>query len=265
MKKTSILSLLWLAGLLTFVATPTFAQEVEESADTEDAAIVAEVAEDTAAISEDVAEVAEDAAEVAEEAADTSFEDAIKNDPEAVENLNNAMDELLGGLEMSEEDRAEFEANFESPEDRAVAAAALWTVIAGAGVVYLIIAAIWCIILIIALWKAFTKAGEAGWKAIIPFYNIYIMFKIAGYKNWFWYTIIIAVIGAIVAQIVPEYANYATGIASIITGIMAIIVNFQFARKYGWGVFTSILFVIFTGICLLFLGFGGCKYQGKEA
>jgi hypothetical protein len=91
------------------------------------------------------------------------------------------------------------------------------------------------------------------------------MFKIAGYKNWFWYTIIIAVIGAIVAQIVPEYANYATGIASIITGIMAIIVNFQFARKYGWGVFTSILFVIFTGICLLFLGFGGCKYQGKEA
>jgi predicted nuclease with TOPRIM domain len=107
--------------LLTFVATPTFAQEVEESADAEDTAIVAEVAEDAAEVAEDAAEVAEDTAE----AADTSFEDMIKNDPEAVENLNNAMDELLGGLEMSEEDRAEFEANFESPEDRAVAAAAL--------------------------------------------------------------------------------------------------------------------------------------------
>ena len=204
MKKTSILSLLWLAGLLTFVATPTFAQEVEESADTEDAAIVAEVAEDTAAISEDVAEVAEDAAEVAEEAADTSFEDAIKNDPEAVENLNVAMDEFLSGLELSEEDRAEFEANFATPEDRAVAAAALWTLFAGAGIIYLIVAWIWSIILIIALWIIFKKAGEKGWKAIIPIWNIYIMFKIAGMKNWFWWMIlgsfIICLVGAFAAK-----------------------------------------------------------------
>ena len=44
---------------------------------------------------------------------------------EAVENLNVAMDDFLSGLELSEEDRAEFEANFATPEDRAVAAAAL--------------------------------------------------------------------------------------------------------------------------------------------
>ena len=268
MKKTSILSLLWLAGLLTFVATPTFAQEVEESADAEDTAIVAEVAEDDA-VTEDVAEVAEDAAEVAEdtaEAADTSFEDMIKNDPEAVENLNNAMDELLGGLEMSEEDRAEFEANFGSPEDRAVAAAALWTLIAGAGVVYLIIAGIWCIILIIALWKAFTKAGEAGWKAIIPIYNAYIMYKIAGYKSWFWYVFIIAFIGGWLSAIQNEYAGIASSILLLIAWIMGIIVSYKFARKYNWGVFTSILFVVFagTGIPLLCLGFGPWKYQGKE-
>jgi hypothetical protein len=104
--------------LLTFIATPTFAQEVEDDLNTEDAVAVE-------AVVEDVAEDVETSDEAIAETSDTSFEDAIKNDPEAVENLNVAMDEFLSGLELSEEDRAEFEANFATPEDRAVAAAAL--------------------------------------------------------------------------------------------------------------------------------------------
>jgi hypothetical protein len=111
--------------LLTFVATPTFAQEAEEDLNTEDTVAVEAVVEDAAENTEDVAEDVETSDEAIAETSDTSFEDAIKNDPEAVENLNNAMDELLSGLEMSDEDRAKLEANFESPEDRAVAAAAL--------------------------------------------------------------------------------------------------------------------------------------------
>src|SRR5687768_2286834 len=46
----------------------------------------------------------------------------------------------------------------------------------------------WAIVLIIAIalieiiaqWKVFTKAGQPGWAAIIPIYNIYIMTRIAG-------------------------------------------------------------------------------------
>jgi hypothetical protein len=101
-----------LAGFFAFSA-PIFAQETEEVADVDDAAIVADVAEDVAA--EDVAAV--------EEEADTSFEDAIKNDPEAVAQLNDAMDQFLDGLDLSEEDRAVLEANFPTPEDRAVVTA----------------------------------------------------------------------------------------------------------------------------------------------
>jgi len=33
---------------------------------------------------------------------------------------------------------------------------------------------------LIAMWKVFVKAGQPGWAAIIPIYNIYIMTKIAG-------------------------------------------------------------------------------------
>lgn len=35
------------------------------------------------------------------------------------------------------------------------------------------------ILSIVAMWFIFEKAGEAGWKSLIPLYNVYIMFKIA--------------------------------------------------------------------------------------
>jgi hypothetical protein len=31
------------------------------------------------------------------------------------------------------------------------------------------------ILLIAAMWKVFSKAGQPGWAAIIPIYNIYVM------------------------------------------------------------------------------------------
>ena len=34
--------------------------------------------------------------------------------------------------------------------------------------------------MIVALWKIFTKAGEPGWKSIIPIYNIIMLLKIVG-------------------------------------------------------------------------------------
>ena len=33
---------------------------------------------------------------------------------------------------------------------------------------------------IVATWKIFTKAGQAGWKSLIPIYSTVILFKVAG-------------------------------------------------------------------------------------
>lgn len=38
--------------------------------------------------------------------------------------------------------------------------------------IYYIIVSIVAILLIVAQWKIFTKAGEKGWKSIIPIYNM---------------------------------------------------------------------------------------------
>ena len=39
-------------------------------------------------------------------------------------------------------------------------------------------------LMIAALWKVFVKAGEPGWAALIPIYNIVVMLKIAGKPAW---------------------------------------------------------------------------------
>jgi hypothetical protein len=40
------------------------------------------------------------------------------------------------------------------------------------------------VLAIVAMWKIFEKAGEPGWAAIIPFYNLYVLFKITWGKGW---------------------------------------------------------------------------------
>lgn len=58
-----------------------------------------------------------------------------------------------------------------------------------------IIAIAFYVVYVIALAKLFKKAGEDGWKAIIPFYNVFVLIQIAG-LNW-WY-FLIAISGTIV-------------------------------------------------------------------
>src|SRR6266508_541328 len=40
------------------------------------------------------------------------------------------------------------------------------------------------LLLIVAMWKVFTKAGQPGWASIIPIYNLYIWCKIVGRPGW---------------------------------------------------------------------------------
>ena len=39
-----------------------------------------------------------------------------------------------------------------------------------------VIALIYYILLVVAGWKIFEKAGEKGWKSLIPIYNTYIFY-----------------------------------------------------------------------------------------
>ena len=216
--------------------------------------------EDNQIVAEDV--VAEDANGVEE--MNEAFWQFVAENPELVGDLNAGLDEILATLEEENEGITdEFNAQFTTDEERAAAAVGLLAIFAGFGLIGCIIAFVCWLIKSIALWKAFKKAWEAGWKAIIPIYHYYIEYKISGMKNWFWYGILIAVLMWIIAACMPDQQELLTNIGSAIVWIIYIVVTFKFARKFGWGVFTSILFVLFYPICILILGFGSSKYEGK--
>ena len=52
----------------------------------------------------------------------------------------------------------------------------------GVALVYLLIGFCASVLLIVALWKLFVKAGKPGWYALIPFLNIYQLYKLAWSK-----------------------------------------------------------------------------------
>src|SRR5438105_12218673 len=54
------------------------------------------------------------------------------------------------------------------------------------------------LLLIVAMWKVFTKAGQPGWASIIPIYNLYIWCKIVGRPGWWILLMLIPCVNIIV-------------------------------------------------------------------
>ena len=43
---------------------------------------------------------------------------------------------------------------------------------------------IFWVVTAVAMWKVFEKAGQKGWKALIPVYNYWVLCEIAGRPGW---------------------------------------------------------------------------------
>ena len=74
------------------------------------------------------------------------------------------------------------------------------------------IAILFAVLQIIAAWKVFEKAGEKGWKSLIPFYNIYILFRVLGIKEWYFWVFLggIVVTSAMTANANVEIVKVGT-------------------------------------------------------
>jgi Family of unknown function (DUF5684) len=99
------------------------------------------------------------------------------------------------------------------------------------------------LIVIVAMWKVFTKAGRPGWAAIIPIYNMYVWCKIVGRPGWW-----------VILMLIP--------LVNIIVGIIVCIdMAKSFGKGAGFGIGLALLGIIFLPI----LGFGSGQYQGPVA
>lgn len=112
---------------------------------------------------------------------------------------------------------------------------------AGFGVVTWLITMAVAVVMIVAMWKIFVKAGEPGWAAIIPYYNYYILSKIAMDK---------AIIGLLLCVFVFP--------------IGWIIISVELAKAFGKGMGFAAGLIFLAPIFLLMLGFGDAQYQGPQ-
>ena len=118
--------------------------------------------------------------------------------------------------------------------------------LAGFFATYAVVMLVVFVITIIAEWRIFTKAGEAGWKSLIPIYNAVVLFKIAGLSP-LW------VLGYLAAVIPVVGAFVALGIT--------IYLMLNLAKAFGKSTGFAVGLILLNTIFILILGFGSAEYQ----
>ena len=93
---------------------------------------------------------------------------------------------------------------------------------------------------IVVNWKIFTKAGEDGWKSLIPIYNIYILYKIA-WGN-----------GMLFLLLLIPFVNFIVGIITI---------N-KISKSFGYGIGFTLVLIFVPLIFYPILAFGRSRYLG---
>ena len=114
---------------------------------------------------------------------------------------------------------------------------------AGAGIFSCLMFLIWLAVMVTVIagfWKVFTKAGQPGWAAIVPIYNVIVLLQIVRRPLWW-----------IVLMLIP-----------LVNVVVVIIVLIDLARVFGKGVGFAIGLLLLPFVFFLILGFGDAKYQG---
>ncbi len=159
------------------------------------------------------------------------------------------------------------------------------TLSTGAVVADVIISLAFTALAIIAYWRIFVKAGEAGWKAIIPFYNAYTALKLFWKTAIFWIGIGLLIgiyIGGFMAGYgISALAIYGGGgnaavmvigfILAFGCGITAFVLEIMFlnrvSKAFGHGAGFTVGLVFLNFIFILILAFGKSErvVSGQQA
>lgn len=119
-----------------------------------------------------------------------------------------------------------------------------YTALGAALGVYAAIGSVIGILTIVAMWRIFSKASKPGWAALIPIYNVVVMFQIVGLNPWL-----------ILLYFVP--------IVNIIAAIvLAIMMCIRLAKAFGKSSGFAVGLFFLNTIFILILGFGDSQYVG---
>ena len=149
------------------------------------------------------------------------------------------------------------------------------------------------------IWKVFTKAGESGWKALIPFYNNVIMFRIGGHSGWWVVVFILPMLPWLFGLLLGGVANaqgpggygaadvagsspgltsalVGGGIVAMLVGLLlvafwqlimlvSVVMLYDVARSFGKGMGFTFGLMVLPFVFWPILGFGDAEYRGPAA
>ena len=105
------------------------------------------------------------------------------------------------------------------------------------------------VLLIVAQWKIFTKAGVEGWKSIIPIYNLITLFKICGLSPY--------LVLVYLAAVIPV-------IGTLVVLALTIVYSIKLGKAFGQSDAFIVGLVLVPPIFQLILGFGNAQYIGPQ-
>ena len=136
------------------------------------------------------------------------------------------------------------------------------------GVFLTIASVIVYILVVIAEWRIFEKAGEKGWKALIPFYNLFVSHHIIGMSHVWFILDMIFWTGELITEIFEGLPWYIDDtfliVASIFTIISEIIHINKLCNCFGKGLAFKIGMFILPQVFPLIIAFGKAEYRKPE-
>ena len=103
-----------------------------------------------------------------------------------------------------------------------------------------IISLVLCVFVLVCMWIIFRKANKPGWAAIVPFYNLYVMFEITWGSGW-----------RFLLMLIPIYNI-----------ILSIQTQIRLAKAFGKGGGFAAGLIFLPYIFIPILAFSGASYQG---
>jgi hypothetical protein len=110
----------------------------------------------------------------------------------------------------------------------------------GFPVMFLLIILAVSLLIVAAYWIIYERAGQAGWKSLIPFYNMYVLMEISGKPGWWMFLLFVPLVGVVV----------------YLLAMLSLAKRFGRSELFGVGIF------LLPMVFLPLLAFGGAKYEG---
>jgi len=107
---------------------------------------------------------------------------------------------------------------------------------------YLLLLIAVCLLIVVSMWIVFEKAGESGWKSLVPIYNMYILLVISGKPGWWLLLLFIPFVGT----------------------VFYLLAMLTLAERFGRGAALGVGLCFLPMIFFPLLAFGGSRYESQE-